>query len=226
MRIDSHDEERLIAFAPVMSAAVSELTRLAAENVPTLVCGESGVGVGWLCRWVHEKAPRRGPLEVVNPAAQAASQHEAALFGELGGGGALGRAAGGTLLIRNFGELEPELQRRVVENAERHRTVATCYGDLQRAMKQCSDDAVLAFFRGRVEVPPLRFRRDDIGALAQYFWTRFADANRWNAPDLTPAQLDQLRAYEWPGNVRELHNALVVTMHDWHRGNPVRIPVG
>jgi two-component system response regulator HydG len=86
------------------------------------------------------------------------------------------------------------------------RIVAATRRDLDREVQagRFRDDLFFRLAVGRIELPPLRRRRGDVGVLARHFWHAIAGSSRPLPPDL----LARLEDYAWPGNVRELQNAI------------------
>jgi transcriptional regulator with PAS, ATPase and Fis domain len=138
--------------------------------------------------------------------------------------GVFEEAHGGTLLLDEVGELSPRAQakllrviqegelRRIGENAARRvdvRVVAATNRDLRQEVSEgrFRMDLLYRLDVVRLEVPPLRDRRDDIGMLAAQFW-RAATERVASRAVLAAATLAALRRYDWPGNVRELQNVL------------------
>src|SRR5205814_7544475 len=60
----------------------------------------------------------------------------------------------------------------------------------------------------RVEIPPLRERREDIPVLCNYFLCRYRDRYKSSVEEISPSLLDAFLRYDWPGNVRQLENAV------------------
>ncbi len=187
-----------------MSAAIQALQQHA-EDQRVIVYGESGVGVGWLCRWFHRTTRRRSE-RLVEVIAQAivSSQHERALFE------AVELARSGTLVVRCFEELAPDLQRRVIASEGTHRLIATCYSNGGNTPARRLSEDILAAFSGVIEVPPLRARSEDLEELAIHLRESFARGTMGTSAPLSAKEIERLRARDWPGNVRELTSVLAV----------------
>ena len=186
-----------------------------------------------LCRGRAKRACE-GLFVPINCAAIPASLLESELFGHVKGAftGAhaerLGKfeiADGGTLFLDQVTEMAPELQAKLLRvladnRIERIGSNRSFKIDLRilaatnRDPQPMVDAGVLRkdlFYRLnvlRVDVPPLRERREDIEPLARHFIARLARAAGRGEPDLEPAAVAKLTAYEWPGNVRELENVV------------------
>jgi two-component system, NtrC family, response regulator AtoC len=239
-----HDEERTrgsrftpAAFVGHSSAAqqVREmLERLARVPFSALVItGETGTGKGLAARILHHTGPRAmGPLVEVNCAALPRELLEAELFGHEAGAftGAKGRrrglieqASGGTLFLDEIGELEPDLQAKLLKAIE-DRRVRRVGGDRElevdleviAATNQNLEARVAAgAFRAdlfhrlavfRLALPPLRARKDDLEDLLPIFVSEMNARSGQRVDQVPPSVWRRLAAYPWPGNVRELRN--------------------
>jgi transcriptional regulator with GAF, ATPase, and Fis domain len=197
--------------------------------------GETGTGKELLARAIHDRSPRKElPLVKVNLAALPSSLIESELFGHVKGSftGAIsnkiGRfqlADGGTLFLDEIGELDPDLQTkllRVLQEGEFERIgsgetlhadvriVAATNRDLKQAIEQGSFRSDL-FYRLAVfpiEVPPLRDRRDDIPLLTWHFIAKKQGRLGKTIRKIPEEAMRALMDYSWPGNVRELENVI------------------
>jgi two-component system response regulator AtoC len=210
------------------------LERLARVPFSALVItGETGTGKGLVARILHHAGPRASePLVEVNCAALPRELLEAELFGHEAGAftGAKGRrrglieqASGGTLFLDEIGELELDLQAKLLKAIE-DRRVRRVGGDrelevdlqLIAATNQNLEARVaegafradlfhrLAVFR--LEVPPLRGRKEDLEDLLLLFIDGFNARSGQTVEQVPPGVWRRLAAYDWPGNVRELRN--------------------
>jgi two-component system response regulator HydG len=223
------------AASPAARQLELAIERVAQAQQCVLVLGESGTGKELVARHLHALGPRHEqPFVVVNCGAMSRALLESELFGHVKGSftgadrkrlGLFEAADGGTLFLDEIGELAPELQpallralqfgeiRPVGSDTVRHvdvRVVAATHRDL-RAMAaegRFRDDLYYRLAVLELRVPPLRERREDIGALAQWFLAREASRGG-RALHLTPAAIERLQRHAWPGNVRELENAMV-----------------
>ena len=199
-----------------------------------LIRGESGTGKELVARALHAASPRAARRFVpVDCGALPESIIESELFGHAKGAftGATGApglfrvADGGTLFLDEIGELplavQVKLLRAIQEKevrpvgatrlrAGRHlRIIAATHRDLERMIAAGSFRTDL-FYRldvVRIEIPPLRERREDIPLLVQHFIAKHA---RRGAPieGIEDDALELLCAQDWPGNVRELENVI------------------
>ncbi len=203
--------------------------RLAASPVPLVIEGETGTGKELLAEALHEASPRaQGPFVVFDCSGVPPKDAEAVLFGREDAGvvtrGLFEEAHGGTLLVDEIADLDLAVQPKLLRAIERGevrrvsgssvvpvdvRVIVTTRRDLDREVAEGRFREDL-FFRcavTRIELPPLRERREDVDALARVFWSAFAGDEPF------PEQaLARVRAYDWPGNVRELEN-FVTRLH-------------
>lgn len=202
----------LVGRTPAMQALYRLVARVMNTPLPVLVTGESGTGKSLIARAIHDFSDRRS-LPFLNVSA-------ADLAGVEGPSTVVARARGGSILIDEVGDLDPDSQARVVRMLDGFgdnspRIIATSQGNLMGAMEsgEFRDDLFYRLSGVTVTVPALRERVDDIELLADHFLAR---AEREGAPlkRLSPPAVDLARAYSWPGNVRQLENVirrLVVT---------------
>jgi DNA-binding NtrC family response regulator len=227
---DVQREEPLVGVSSAFQAVASQAGRLAqAPGVPVLIVGESGSGKEHLARAVHRLSARRhGPWITLDCAASTAEKFEQLLFGSEGGGlagqkGLLELAEGGTLLLDEVGELAPTLQPKLLRVIETQvfrragsvrdqvanvRFVAATHRDLAQevAAGRFRQDLLFRLDVGRLDVPPLRSRPQDIAPLVQHFLELLGKRLRRQPPPVAAALLRRLESYPWPGNVRELRN--------------------
>ncbi|MDX2011221.1 MAG: sigma 54-interacting transcriptional regulator [Myxococcaceae bacterium] len=217
----------LVGRSVVMRELFARLQAFAARDATVLIHGETGSGKELVAEaLVQASARAEQPLVVVDCSALAPSLIESELFGHEKGAftgavaqraGAFERAHGGTVFLDEIGELPLELQPRLLRALERRevqrlggkgpiaidvRVLAATHRPLEEEVNQSRFRADL-FYRLsvlRVDVPPLRDRRDDVPVLVQHFL----------GPDVTmdARTLERLSSHPWPGNVRELRNAV------------------
>jgi len=211
LRVDAIDPEgdgalstemrfgRLLGGSPAMRRLYPRLEALVDGDLPVLVEGEAGTGKELLAESLHEASPRAGgPFVVLDLEAVAARDVQVELDA------ALAQAAGGTLLVDEVALLDRALVTRLTRaiDARSARLVAATRRDLDAEVQagRFDDELARRLVERRVELPPLRARRGDVGLLARHFWRALGGDDRPLPDDL----LARFQAYDWPGNVREL----------------------
>ena len=240
------------------SCAIQEVrTRIAdvsRREVSVLIQGETGTGKGLVARWIHYRSRRRyGPFVEVNCGSLPEGVVESELFGHEKGAftGAwerhLGRfevAEGGTVFLDDIGNLDLEVQRkllRVLEEREFERvggekTLRVDARVLCASNQDLEEEVRLGRFREdlyyRVAVvpiahPPLRERGEDVVLLAEHYLERYVQEMGVGPKRLSEGALDVLTGYPWPGNVRELQNVIrqVLVFHRGEEIGPEDLPL-
>ncbi|PRQ05599.1 Transcriptional regulatory protein ZraR [Enhygromyxa salina] len=208
----------------------------ASSDAPVLIVGESGSGKELVARSLHQLSGARapGPFVPVNAAAIPEALAEGELFGVERGAftgatsarmGLFEHANGGTLFLDEITEMPIALQAkllRVLEDGNIRRVGA-------RAQIRCDVRLIAATNRDpaaavelghmrqdllyrldvlRIDVPPLRERKEDLPALAAHFLRDCAERYAAPAPTIEPDALALLHGHDWPGNIRELRNVI------------------
>ncbi len=227
---------RSVVFRSDAMRRILELTQsIARARTTVLITGESGTGKERIARAIHEAGDRKdAPFLVVNCGAIPESLIEAELFGHERGAftgavasrlGLFREANGGTLLLDEVGELAPAtqvkllrvLQERKVRSVGSATEVPIDVRVLAATNRNVEDEVRSGRFRQdlyyrlnviRVEVPPLRDRRDDVRSLAEHFLAQWAAEQNKDIRALSPDALRVLEGYAFPGNVRELENVM------------------
>jgi DNA-binding NtrC family response regulator len=212
------DFGRMLGASLAMRRLYPVFEGLARSDVPVLIEGATGTGKELLAEMLHELGPRTtGPFVVVEATGGDMTSLELVLFGatprdargNVGQQGAFAEAHTGTLLIDDVAELSPSLQTRLLRELDRRgaqrdvRLLVATRRDLDREVENGNfrEDLFHRLAVGRVELPPLRQREEDVSLLADHFWR---DIVRDDTP--FPSDLVFYDGYDWPGNVRELKN--------------------
>jgi len=221
------------------SDAIAEVTRkigLAAPTAATvLIRGESGVGKELVAAALHHNSDRNeGPLICLNCAALSDSLLESELFGHEKGAftgaterkrGKFEMADGGTLMLDEIGEMNSELQAKLLRVLEGHpfervgghqpirvdvRVVAATNRDLQAMVGKGTfrQDLYYRLHVVEIYVPPLRARQHDGLLLAKFFLDQFNQQMGRRIEGFTRSAQQKLLNYHWPGNIRELRNVV------------------
>jgi DNA-binding NtrC family response regulator len=228
---------RLIApVSAVMKTVVATLERIATSpRSPVLLLGETGVGKEVLAWHVHSRgAGPTAPFVHLNCAALPESTAESALFGHERGAftdaknarrGLVEEASGGTLFLDEVGELSAAVQGKLLtfldsgafrrlggtsELASTARIVAATNRDLEAEIKKGTfrEDLWFRLSVFKIQIPPLRERRDDIFGLADGLLDELRSELGRRGAFLGEAARARLNSYPFPGNVRELKNVL------------------
>ena len=229
------DAGPLVAKSPSMKTAVDRARRVAELDSIVLLTGETGTGKGAMARFIHDSSSRRRrPFQHVNCASLPATLIESELFGVRRGAftdaredrpGPFIAAADGTLFLDEVGELPLDTQAKLlhalengcvrplgstVEVSFRARVIAATNQPLEALLRdgQFRPDLYYRLNVIRIELPPLRERREDIIPLVDLMLNRVGDRHRDRVLGVSAAAIRKLMAYHWPGNVRELANLI------------------
>ena len=227
--------EDLIARGTAMRQVIRLGQRAAQSSIPILIQGESGVGKELIARAIQGGSDRAGrPFVTLNCGAIPENLIESLLFGHEKGSftgatdkhlGKFQEADGGTLFLDEIGELRLDMQVKLLRalqegeidpvGAKRPvkvdvRIISATNRDLAELTREgrFREDLYYRLNVFPVFMPPLRERREDIAALADYFLARFAAEENKPVSGFTPEALELLGSYAWPGNVRQLENTI------------------
>lgn len=225
----------LISRSPLMQRVFEVLPSIAASPSTVLVLGETGTGKERIARTLHHLSPRRdGPFVAVNCGALPDTLLESELFGYKAGAftgaakdkpGRFKLAKGGTIFLDEIGEISPALQVKLLRVLQERsyeplgstrseqadvRIIAATNRDLAERMRDGAfrEDLYYRLNVVRVELPPLRRRKEDIPLLVDQFVTRFNRIRKTEVLGMTAEALSLLMAHDWPGNIREVENAV------------------
>ncbi|MGQ9826170.1 MAG: sigma-54 interaction domain-containing protein, partial [Desulfotomaculales bacterium] len=231
----------VVARSQQMKRVLEMVDKVAQVDSTVLIMGESGVGKGVVASRLHRLSRRAGgPFITINCGAIPEPLLESELFGYEGGAftgarkegkkGLLELADGGTVFLDEITDLPLNLQVKLLQviqekklirvGGSRYRDVdirfvAATNRDIQRMVAEGSfrEDLYYRLNVIPVIIPPLRYRREDIPALIEYFLNQL-NAKYETGKKFSPEAMKFLAGYNWPGNVRELENLverLVVT---------------
>jgi two-component system, NtrC family, response regulator AtoC len=220
---------------PHMLRIVDISRHVANTDVPVLILGESGVGKEVLASFIHEQSNRSdGPFVKVNCAALPHELLESELFGYEKGAftGALRDKIGkfeladkGTLMLDEIGEMSPHLQAKllhVLQDQEFSRLggkkpVKVNVRILAATNRKLKEAVLKGEFRNdlyfrlnviKVEIPPLRERREDIPLLCSYFVDKYRERYQSPVQQLPKDLVEAFMRFDWPGNIRQLENII------------------
>lgn len=226
----------MIGNSPAMAALQRQVSKVAATSATVLVTGESGTGKELVAKTIHLRSKRSSrPFVPVNCGAMPESLMESELFGHVRGAftgaikdkpGLVGEAGGGTLFLDEIGDISLAMQvklLRLLQEGEYKcvgdtrnrkadvRFIAATHQDLPERIRkgEFREDLFYRLNVINIQIPPLRERREDIPALANYFFKKYVLLHeKRDLEGISPEAMDTLCRADWPGNIRELENVL------------------
>ncbi|HKE82903.1 MAG TPA: sigma 54-interacting transcriptional regulator, partial [Vicinamibacterales bacterium] len=232
---ERYDFSNIIGTSGPTRQMYEQVAQVAQTNTTVLIRGESGTGKELIAHAIHYNSLRaKKPFVKVSCAALPETLIESELFGYEKGAftgantrkkGRFEMAEGGTLFLDEIGDINPGTQvklLRVLQEREFERLggtetvkvnvrlIAATNKDMEKAIADATfrEDLYYRLNVFPVFVPPLRERREDVPALAQYFVSRFSAEESKQVSGFTPEALELLDSYSWPGNVRQLENTV------------------
>lgn len=225
----------LVSRSTLMQRIFEALPAIAASPSTVLILGETGTGKDLVAQTIHDLSPRsKAPFVGVNCGALPETLLESELFGYKAGAftgatkdkpGRFAMAGNGTLFLDEIGEISPTLQVRLLRvlqertyeplgstssETTRARIIVATNKDLAEQMRKgvFREDLYYRVNVVRIELPPLRRRKEDIPLLVDQFIGRFNRLQNKSIQGITAEALSLLMVHPWPGNVRELENAI------------------
>jgi len=243
----------LVSRSPLMQRVFSSLDPIAASSSTVLILGETGTGKELIARTIHALSDRcDGPFVALNCGALPETLLESELFGYKAGAftgarrdkpGRFATAAGGVLFLDEIGTISPAMQVRLLRVLQEQtfdplgsiapehsdvRIIAATNSDLTALVKQGDfrEDFYYRINVARVDLPPLRQRKEDIPLLVMDFVQHFNALQGKQVEGLASETLSLLMVHDWPGNVRELRNAIERAFIVCHEGliEPYHLP--
>jgi PAS domain S-box-containing protein len=225
----------IVSRSASMRRVLDVLPRIAESESTILLQGETGTGKELAARAIHGLSARRaGPFVAVNCGALPDTLLESELFGYKAGAftgatrdkpGRFALARGGTLLLDEIGEVSPALQVRLLRALQEKqfeplgatrteeanvRVIAATNRDLAALVESGAfrQDLYYRIKVMKLDLPPLRQRREDIPLLVQHFIEVFNAVQNKHVSGVSRDVLGVLTAHDYPGNVRELQNII------------------
>ncbi|MDQ0338186.1 transcriptional regulator with PAS, ATPase and Fis domain [Caldalkalibacillus uzonensis] len=237
----------VVGQSPVFQQTLNKVKKYAGVDSTVLVTGETGVGKEVLAHLIHSLSPRsRGPFVAVNCAAIPEQLLESELFGYVEGAFTGARKKGkagyfelahrGTIFLDEIGELDETLQVRLLRVLQERqvmrlgdeRVVPVDVRVIAASNRNLEDMVAEGRFRAdlfyrinvlRIDVPPLRERKEDFPLLCEHLIKELRPYVRRQIKGIEKKAMDLMKQYEWPGNIRELRNfierAMILSQHDW-----------
>lgn len=246
----------IISESAQMQAVFRYVKRVAPTKATVLITGETGVGKEIVAQAIHESSPRRNaPFKIMNCSAIPPELIQSELFGHEKGAfttalrqhrGVFEQANRGTLFLDEVGEMPSEAQANFLRVLERQefsrvggektikvdvRVIAATNVNLKTAVneKKFREDLYYRLNLFRIQIPPLRNRRSDIGPLAFNFISQLSQEHDKSIIGITPEAINYLQNVDWYGNARELRNvietAIILTEGEELKKENVKIAV-
>ncbi len=232
--------------SPAINGVRATLKRVAHTGSRVLITGPAGSGKEVAARLLHSWSTRaESAFVTVNSARITPERFEQELFGEEADGklvraGLLEMADGGTLFLDEVADMPASSQARILRvlteqafvRVGGHRQIRVDVRVVSSSSRPLETEITERRFREDlfyrlnvvpVAIPSLCDRRDDIPALIDHFFARFASEQGLNAPAVASEAMAALQSYDWPGNVRQLRNVVERTMILAPRGRLARI---
>jgi DNA-binding NtrC family response regulator/tetratricopeptide (TPR) repeat protein len=222
-----------VCASAAMHRVVEQIQRLQGHDLTVLITGESGTGKDLVARAIHAGSPRSTAMYLpYNCTTTTRELADSQLFGHRRGSftgavtdqqGLIRSAAGGTLFLDEIGDLPLDIQPKLLRFLEQGeimpvgetrpqrvdvRVLAATNADLEQRVAEGKfrEDLYYRLAVIRIEIPPLRDRREEIPHLSTLFLREASERLGKPEVQLGSATLDLFAAYWWPGNVRQLRN--------------------
>lgn len=232
---DRRTRDTLLGDSDLMCAIRSKIEKVARNQAPIYISGESGSGKELVAKLIHQQSPRADkPFIAINCGAIPHELMESEFFGHKKGSftgavadkqGFFQAAHGGTLFLDEVADLPLALQVKLLRAIQEKkirpiggyeevsvdvRLLSATHKDLARMVQDGSFRQDLYYRINVIELnlPPLRKRVEDIPQIADFLLRRLARNNGMAVPELSRSAIDALKRYAFPGNVRELENIL------------------
>jgi two-component system, NtrC family, response regulator HydG len=227
--------EEMVGQSAAMKKVFDAIETVGPTDATVLITGESGTGKELVARAVHQASPRRfHPLVVIHCGALTETLLESELFGHEKGAftgaqyrkkGKFEIAEGGTVFLDEIADISLKTQTDLLRVLQEHEIVRVgstqsikvdfrCIAATNKDLEKLIEDGKFRpdlFYRlnvFRIEIPPLRERRDDIPLLVNHFVSKFGLQMNKKINRVAPEAMNLLQQQQWSGNVRELENAV------------------
>jgi two-component system, NtrC family, nitrogen regulation response regulator GlnG len=226
---------QMVGKSPKMLKIFKDIGRVASKDITILITGESGTGKELVAKAIHLNSRRStSPFIAINAASIPKDLLESELFGYKKGAftgathdktGRIAAADGGTLFLDEIGEMEQNLQAKLLRFLQEKefsplgsndtlkadvRIIGATNRDLSEAVSQgrFREDLFYRFNVVQIKVPPLRERKEDVPLLINSFLREAVEKLETGEKELAKETKAFLEKYDWPGNVRELENVI------------------
>lgn len=225
----------IIGNSPAMQTVYKRIGQVASSDVTVLITGESGTGKELIARAVHTNSLRnQKPFIAVNCSAIPENLIESELFGHEKGAftganqqriGYFEQCDSGTIFLDEIGDMPPAAQTKILRALQEGeilrvggnevikvdvRIIAATNKSIEEMVKEGTfrEDLYYRLNVVRIELPPLRERKEDIPLLINFVLKKLLNNNKAVAESVATDALGTLSEYAWPGNVRELENVI------------------
>jgi len=232
---DIYEFDRIIGSSGALAKVLTVVRKVAKSNTTVLIRGETGTGKELIAGAIHHNSLRASRNFVrVNCAALQENLLESELFGHERGAftgadkqriGRFEQADGGSLFLDEVGDMSANTQAKILRVLQEQeferlggtrtlkvdvRLIAATNKNLATMVSsgQFREDLYYRLNVVSIDMPPLRDRKDDIPALAEFFVRRFSAELKRKMDGIRPDALKLLLRYNWPGNIRELENSI------------------
>lgn len=226
-------KSNIVGKAESMQEVFKAIGKISKTDITVLIRGESGTGKELIAQSVHTNSSRNNkPFIAINVAAIPHELLESELFGHEKGSftgaqsqriGRFEQALGGTLFLDEIGDMHPELQTRLLRVLSSHefyrvggqkpiksdvRIIAATNQNIEQLIKtgKFREDLYHRLNVFRIELPPLRKRKEDIPMLVKHFLSKSAAEIKGDEKGIDKNAMKILNDYDWPGNIRQLEN--------------------
>jgi two-component system nitrogen regulation response regulator GlnG len=226
-------KSNIVGKAESMQEVFKAIGKISKTDITVLIRGESGTGKELIAQSVHTNSSRNNkPFIAINVAAIPHELLESELFGHEKGSftgaqsqriGRFEQALGGTLFLDEIGDMHPELQTRLLRVLSSHefyrvggqkpiksdvRIIAATNQNIEQLIKtgKFREDLYHRLNVFRIELPPLRKRKEDIPMLVKHFLSKSAAEIKGDEKGIDKNAMKMLNDYDWPGNIRQLEN--------------------
>ena len=234
-QINSNRDKLLTGTSDSMKNVMNIVRKVADTDANILIQGENGTGKEMIAREIHNLSSRRDELMVsVDMGSIPDTLFESEMFGHVKGAftdaredraGRFEVAVNGTLFLDEIGNISLSSQSKLLNVLQSRqltrvgsnkvipvniRLICATNGSLDEMVRQglFRKDLLYRINTIRIEIPPLRSRKEDIPVLSDYFLRQYAEKYRKNISGISREAIEKLQSYSWPGNIRELQHTM------------------